>query len=82
MTNANMKLVVLNVVLPDKLETPGQRLEGGEFIVPRVVQLSKLNDELNGIILLFCSMIKLHASVADYAKKVPSSGRCIYYNRL
>jgi len=46
LTNANMNLVVLNVILPDQLETPTQRLETGEFIVRKVVQLSKLNDEL------------------------------------
>jgi len=46
MTSANMNLVVLNVVLPDHLETPSQRLETGEFIVKKVVQLSKLNNEL------------------------------------
>jgi ADP-ribose pyrophosphatase len=44
-----MQLVVVNVVLPDKLETPRQNLEPGEFIVCRVVQLSKLSDELKGI---------------------------------
>lgn len=46
MTNANMKLVVLNVVLPDQLETPSQQLQPGEFIVRRVIQLDKLNDKL------------------------------------
>jgi len=46
MTNANMKLIVLNVTLPDRLEMPGQKLEAGEFIVRRVVQLSKLSDAL------------------------------------
>ncbi|KAJ7470434.1 NUDIX hydrolase domain-like protein [Mycena latifolia] len=48
MTTANMKLVVLNVDLPDKMETPEQKLEAGEFIVKRVVELSKLNQELKG----------------------------------
>jgi hypothetical protein len=48
MTTANMKLVVLNVNLDDKMETPEQKLEAGEFIVKRVVELSKLNDELKG----------------------------------
>jgi ADP-ribose pyrophosphatase len=48
MTNANMKLIVLNVTLPDRLEMPGQKLEAGEFIVRRVVQLSKLSDALKG----------------------------------
>ncbi|KAG6889779.1 hypothetical protein C0992_004197 [Termitomyces sp. T32_za158] len=46
MTNANMKLVVLSVVLDDKLELPDQKLDPGEFIVRRVVELSKLNSEL------------------------------------
>ncbi|KAF8236466.1 hypothetical protein L208DRAFT_1251613 [Tricholoma matsutake] len=50
MTNANMKLVVLNVVLPDQLETPSQQLQPGEFIVRRVIQLDKLNDKLKGIV--------------------------------
>ncbi|KAF8831571.1 hypothetical protein HHX47_DHR1000555 [Lentinula edodes] len=46
MTNANMKLVVLNVTLEDKLETPDQKLESGEFIVRRVVELKELLNEL------------------------------------
>ncbi|KAJ3742003.1 NUDIX hydrolase domain-like protein [Lentinula detonsa] len=46
MTNANMKLVVLNVTLKDKLETPDQKLESGEFIVRRVIELRKLLEEL------------------------------------
>lgn len=48
MTTANMKLVVLNVELVDKMEAPEQKLEAGEFIVKRVVELAKLNDELRG----------------------------------
>ncbi|KAJ8078448.1 hypothetical protein PM082_012730 [Marasmius tenuissimus] len=48
MTNANMKLVVLNVTLEDKLELPEQKLEQGEFIVRKVVELNKLYDELKG----------------------------------
>ncbi|TFK73470.1 hypothetical protein BDN72DRAFT_814399 [Pluteus cervinus] len=46
MTNANMKLVVLNVTLDDKLETPEQKLDTGEFIVTRVVELAKLEEIL------------------------------------
>ncbi|KAG6845040.1 hypothetical protein H0H87_001377 [Tephrocybe sp. NHM501043] len=46
MTNANMKLVVLSVVLDDKLKLPDQKLDAGEFIVRRVVELSKLHQEL------------------------------------
>lgn len=48
MTTANMKLVVLKVTLDDKLETPEPKLEAGEFIVSRVVPLSKLSDTLKG----------------------------------
>ncbi|KAG6878765.1 hypothetical protein C0993_008064 [Termitomyces sp. T159_Od127] len=46
MTNANMKLVVLTVTLDDKLELPEQKLDPGEFIVPRIVELAKLKSEL------------------------------------
>ena len=48
MTNANMKLVVLSVVLEDQMETPAAKLEVGEFIVTKVVELSKLKTELEG----------------------------------
>jgi ADP-ribose pyrophosphatase len=46
MTNANMKLVVLSVVLDDKVDLPSQQLAPGEFIVRRVVGLANLNHEL------------------------------------
>jgi hypothetical protein len=46
MTNANMKLVLLGVTLPGELEAPAQKLDSGEFIIRRVVELSKLSDEL------------------------------------
>lgn len=48
MTNANMKLVVLSVLLDDKLTTPEPKLEAGEFIVTKVVELAKLQSELEG----------------------------------
>lgn len=48
MTTTNMQLVTLNVPLKDKLETPDQKLEEGEFIVKRVVALSGLYQELKG----------------------------------
>ena len=48
MTNANMKLVTLDVLLPDKLETPPQKLDTGEFIVRRVIKLESLKQELEG----------------------------------
>lgn len=46
MTNANMKLVVLSVTLEDAMELPEANLEAGEFIVKRVVELQKLNQQL------------------------------------
>lgn len=46
MTTANMKLVTLNVVFPGKLETPDQKLDDGEAIVRRVVELKGLYKEL------------------------------------
>lgn len=49
MTTANMKLVMLGVTFPDKLESHSPKLEAGEHIVTRVVELAKLADELNGM---------------------------------
>ncbi|KAG0706413.1 NUDIX hydrolase domain-like protein [Suillus ampliporus] len=46
MTNANMKLVVLSVLLEDKLETPVPHLDDGEHIITRVVELDQLDAEL------------------------------------
>lgn len=48
MTNANMKLVVISVLLADKMEYPEQKLDTGEYITKRVVELAKLSDELKG----------------------------------
>ena len=48
MTSANMKLVVLKVPVPDTPSSPKQNLEAGEHIVRRVVELTKLKDELDG----------------------------------
>lgn len=48
MTNANMKLVILSVVMDDQMETPAANLEVGEFIVTKVVELAKLKTELEG----------------------------------
>ncbi|KAJ3493251.1 hypothetical protein NLJ89_g11063 [Agrocybe chaxingu] len=42
MTNANMQLVVVSVDMDDQLETPDPKLEAGEFIVTKVVELAKL----------------------------------------
>jgi hypothetical protein len=49
MTNANMKLVIVGVSFPGELELPKQKLEPGESIVRRVVELAKLNDEIKGL---------------------------------
>jgi len=46
MTNANMKFVIVGVTLDDKMETPAAKLDAGEFIVTRVVEISKLDQEL------------------------------------
>ncbi|KAF9052733.1 NUDIX hydrolase domain-like protein [Panaeolus papilionaceus] len=48
MTNANMQLVVLSVTLDDQLESPKPNLEAGEHIVTRVIEMSKLKEELQG----------------------------------
>ena len=48
MTTANMKLVILDVTIPDKLELNEAKLDEGEHIVKRVVELSRLYDELQG----------------------------------
>ena len=48
MTNANMKLVIVDVPFPDKMETYDQKLDAGEFITKRVVELSKLSEEFAG----------------------------------
>lgn len=48
MTNANMKLVVVDVPFPHKLEVYDQKLDAGEFITRRVVELSKLSEEFKG----------------------------------
>ena len=44
-----MKLIVLSVSLADKIQSLSQKLEPGEFIVQRVVELARLNDELKGM---------------------------------
>ncbi|KAL1730063.1 NUDIX hydrolase domain-like protein [Schizophyllum commune] len=46
MTNANMKLCVVSVDVEDDT-VPEPKLDPGEFIVKRVVELSKLMDELD-----------------------------------
>ncbi|KAI0781261.1 NUDIX hydrolase domain-like protein [Trametes elegans] len=50
MTNANMKLVTVDVPFPEKLEMPAQKLDPGEFITARIVELSKLRAEKGFVI--------------------------------
>jgi len=46
MSTANMKLVVLDVLLNGDMESPDQNLEDGEAIVRRVIEVRNLNKEL------------------------------------
>ena len=48
MTNATMKLVSVAVNCKDKLETPNQKLDDGESITIRIVELAKLGQILKG----------------------------------
>lgn len=48
MTNANMKLVALKVLLDDYPSSPKPKLEDGEHIVKRVIELNSLHQELKG----------------------------------
>lgn len=47
MTSANMKLVALKVPLPT--DAPVQKLDPGEHIIRRIVELNKLKAELDGM---------------------------------
>jgi ADP-ribose pyrophosphatase len=48
MTNATLKWVALSVKCADTLDIPAQKLDDGEAITVRVVELAKLNDTLKG----------------------------------
>jgi len=43
-----MQLVVVSVLFDDELEIPEPRLDPGEYIVTKTVELSKLSAELEG----------------------------------
>ena len=49
MSNANMRLVIVDVPFSDKLETYEQKLDAGEFITKRVVALVDLSQEFAGL---------------------------------
>jgi hypothetical protein len=44
-----MKLVALKVPIPTGAQAPTQKLEPGEHIIRRIVELSKLKAELDGM---------------------------------
>ena len=48
MTNANMKMVVLDVPFSAEQGMPEPKLDPGEFIKARIVELGKLRNELRG----------------------------------
>lgn len=64
MTNANMHLVIVSVVLEDKMEKPKAQLEAGEFIETRVVELSLVQSKLSSHT---CSVVEsdLDSSIAN-----------------
>lgn len=59
MANATMKLVSVTVTCKDQLETPEQKLDVGESITLRVVELSKLNQTLKGGWMLILSWVSV-----------------------
>ena len=52
MTTANMKVVMLSVVFPDQIELSDAKLDEGEYIVKRVVEITRLKDELDGMFIV------------------------------
>lgn len=59
MTTANMKLVMVDVPLAGELETAPQKLDVGEFVTARVVEISKLPSIFKG---LCCSYFRIFTS--------------------
>ena len=52
MTTANMKVVMLSVVFTDQIELSDAKLDEGEYIVKRVVEITRLKDELDGMFIV------------------------------
>ena len=69
-----MKLVILDVPFPGQLQMPTQKLDPGEFIKVRIVELSKLRAELIGMRLShrYCYDYDEWLFAAEYEKKVTS----------
>jgi hypothetical protein len=67
-----MKLVAVSVVLDDRMETPVARLEAGEFIVTKVVELAKLKTELESKAFSphIHRYVLTHGYPSDYDRKV------------
>lgn len=68
-----MQLATVDVLLEDKLQSPKQHLESGEHIVTRVVELDKLQAELEGGFLYSTgTLVELLTTntMLDYDKRV------------
>lgn len=71
MTTANMKLVTVEVLLDNQLESPDQHLDEGEAIVRRVIALDDLNSELKCTSLLrYLSYHIFIVTTLAYSEKV------------
>lgn len=73
MTNANMQLVVLAVDLEDKMINAEPKLDPGEHIVAKVVELTNLNAELKGnctYLRFNYTLISHFSPIQDYDRKV------------
>jgi hypothetical protein len=78
MTTANMKLVVLDVPLDGEMESPDQKLEDGESIVRRTVEMKDLYRVLKGMLYSlavvalasFDLIMNLSHGTQEYEKKV------------
>ena len=74
-----MKLVSVAVTCKDQLETPEQKLDDGESITIRVVELAKLNQVLKGEYppILFVGFRNLTQwLIAEYGSKVRAASSC------
>lgn len=76
MTNANMKLVVVEVPFPDKLKIYNQKLDAGEFITRRIVALDNLFEEFAGMCKTILDLFAYSKNTLppDYSAKVCEIG--------
>ena len=72
MTTTNMKLIVLGVTFPDALELSDAKLDEGEHITKRVVELSRLYDELRGTY-IWNVVVPYYLSLSCVTQKVRSA---------